>query len=131
MPDEPVFADEAAVDWTGWPAEQVAERGTVRWKTLIDGASTPSSALTAGIAHLSPGGSLRPHRHAQAEIYVMLQGRAAVTIDGDTREVGPGMTVFIPGDAVHGIECAGSREVRFAYVLAADRFDDVKYIFDL
>ena len=37
--------------------------------------------------------------------------------------------MFIPGDAVHGIENTGSAELRFDYVLAADAFEDVEYIF--
>jgi mannose-6-phosphate isomerase-like protein (cupin superfamily) len=127
----PVFVDEDGVEWEGWPAHQVAERGTVQWRTLVSGGRTPSRALTAGTARIGAGGSLRPHRHAQAEIYRILQGAGRVTINGRQREVGPGTTVFIPGDAVHGIQCAGDVELRFTYVLAADRFEDVAYIFDV
>jgi mannose-6-phosphate isomerase-like protein (cupin superfamily) len=131
VPDEPVFAGEAERAWEGWPDDQVPERGSVEWKTLVSAGATPSSTLTAGVARLRPGGSLRPHRHAQAEIYVILAGTGRMTIAGDEREVGVGITVFIPGGAVHGIECAGAAELRFAYVLAADAFADVTYDFDV
>jgi oxalate decarboxylase/phosphoglucose isomerase-like protein (cupin superfamily) len=90
---------------------------------------TPTSGLTAGVARIAPGDALRLHRHSQAELYVMLAGRGRVTVGSTVREVGPGTTVFIPGDAVHGIENAGATELRFDYVLAADAFEDVEYIF--
>lgn len=124
------IVDPAAHEWEGWPADQVAQRGTVLWKTLISGGQTDSDALTAGVALVAPGGVLRAHRHAQAEIYIILDGTGVVAIDGDSRDVGPGVTVFIPGDAVHSIENRGTTELRFAYVLAADRFEDVQYRFE-
>jgi quercetin dioxygenase-like cupin family protein len=37
--------------------------------------------------------------------------------------------VFIPGNAVHSVEATGDSEVHFAYVLAADSFDEVEYVF--
>jgi mannose-6-phosphate isomerase-like protein (cupin superfamily) len=129
VPDEPVFADGGREEWEGWPADQVAARGSVQWQTLVSGGLTPTSGLTAGTARLHPGGALRPHRHAQAELYFVRAGTGVVTIAGTAREVGPGTTVFIPGDAVHGIENTAATDLRFDYVLAADAFEDVEYIF--
>jgi quercetin dioxygenase-like cupin family protein len=43
--------------------------------------------------------------------------------------VGPGVAVFIPGNAVHAVEATGDSGVRMAYVLAADSFEDVEYVF--
>lgn len=80
MTPEPVVVDESAQEWAGWAAEQIAERGSVQWKTLISRGLTPSEALTAGV--------------------------------------------------VHSIENRGDTELRFAYVLDADSFDDVQYVFD-
>ena len=114
----------------GLAADQVAERGTVLWKTLISAGHTDTQALTAGVALVTPGGMLRAHRHTQAEIYIILEGTGMVTIDGDSHDVGPGVTVFIPGDALHSIENRGMSDLRFAYVLDADRFEDVEYRFD-
>jgi mannose-6-phosphate isomerase-like protein (cupin superfamily) len=121
--------DPSAKDWEGWPADQVAQRGTVLWKTLISAGQTDSRALTAGVARVGPGGMLRAHRHAQAEVYIVLEGAGLVTIDGVAADVGPGMTVFIAGDAVHSIENHGESDLRFAYVLHADSFEDVQYVF--
>jgi mannose-6-phosphate isomerase-like protein (cupin superfamily) len=127
---EPVIADAGAGDWEGWPRDQVAERGDVQWKTLISAGLTPTGALTAGVARLSAKGRLRAHRHDQAEIYVIVEGSGIVTIDGAGSEVAAGMTVFIPGGAIHSIEATAQAGLRFAYVLDADCFEDVTYVFD-
>jgi hypothetical protein len=37
--------------------------------------------------------------------------------------------VFIPGNAVHSVEATGQTDLRVVYVLAADAFEDVEYIF--
>jgi quercetin dioxygenase-like cupin family protein len=126
----PVIADTGAGDWEGWPTDQVAERGDVRWQTLISAGLTPTGSLTAGVARLSAEGRLRAHRHDQAEIYVILEGSGTVTIDGARSKVAAGTTVFIPGGAIHSIEATARGGLRFAYVLDADRFEDVTYVFD-
>ena len=59
----------------------------------------------------------------------MLEGTGVVTVDGASRPVGPGDSVFIPGDAVHSIESIGETDLRVAYVFAADAFEDVEYVF--
>ncbi len=129
MSSEPVVVHEHDREWQRWPPEQVAERGDVRWKTLISAGLTRSDSLTLGIARLSPGETLRAHRHEQAEAYLVLDGAGIVTIDGTAHPVGPGAGVFIAGNAVHSVESSGQTELRVAYVLAADAFEDVEYVF--
>ena len=116
-------------EWETWPADQVAQRGDVWWKTLISAGATESSALTLGVGRLVPGAALREHRHEQPEVYLVLEGSGVVTIDGSVRRVDAGAAVFIPGDAPHSIECTGDAELRVAYALAADAFEDVEYAF--
>jgi quercetin dioxygenase-like cupin family protein len=129
MSSEPVVVHEHDREWQSWPLEQVAERGDVRWKTLISAGLTRSDSLTLGVARLSPGETLRAHRHEQAEAYLVLDGAGIVTIDGAAHPVGPGAGVFIAGNAVHSVESSGQTELRVAYVLAADAFEDVEYVF--
>ena len=130
MDREPVVVQESTREWETWPAEDMAERGLVYWKTLVSGDLTHSEALTMGIAKIPPDEALHEHRHRQAEIYLVLEGTGSVTIDGKTRPVAAGSAVFIPGNALHSCENAGTSELRFAYVLAADSFEDVEYVFD-
>ena len=126
---EPAVVDQQAREWEAWPADQVAERGEAEWKTLISAGLTRSAGLTVGIARLPSGGSLPTHRHEQHEAYLVLDGVAVVTIDGTPRTVGPGAAVFIPGNARHAVQATGDDELRVAYVLAADSFEDVEYVF--
>ena len=49
------------------------------------------------------GGMVHPHKHPTYEFYYVTSGRGLMTIEGETREVGPGDLVLIPPDAVHSI----------------------------
>jgi oxalate decarboxylase/phosphoglucose isomerase-like protein (cupin superfamily) len=46
------------------------------------------------------------------------------------RPVGPGTSVFIPGNAAHSCENMGEEDLHFAYVYAANSFEEVEYVFD-
>ena len=127
MPTQPFIATDRAVADDGW--DEPAGRGVVGWQTLISADATPTAALTAGSAVLEPGGHLALHRHDPAELYYILEGEAAVTIDGTTHAVGPGACVFIPASAEHGIRNSGETRVRFLYVFPTNAFSDVVYRF--
>jgi quercetin dioxygenase-like cupin family protein len=131
MSTAPVVVDEHEREWTSWPAEQSVERGEIWWKTLISGGLTPSDGVALGVARVAPGAALRPHRHEQPEVYLLLAGAGELTVDGVTRRVGAGSAAFIPGGAVHSIACAGQDELRFAYAFAADSTADVVYDFSV
>ncbi len=102
--------------------------GTVRWRTLVSADRTPSDAMVLGVAEFEPNGDLLPHRHAQAEFYFGLEGSGTVTIDGMPHPIAPGVAVFIPGNAEHGV-VAGQAGLRFTYGFATARFADVDYRF--
>jgi mannose-6-phosphate isomerase-like protein (cupin superfamily) len=112
MDREPVVVQESTREWETWPDEEVSRKGLVYWRTLISGEA------------------LHEHGHQQAEIYLILEGTGSVTIDGNARPVGAGSAVFIPGNVLHSCENTGTSELRFAYVLAADSFEEVEYVFD-
>ncbi len=128
-PDPVVMVREAEREWERWPEAQRAERGEARWKTLISAELTRSAELVLGVAVLAPGATLNAHRHAQSEAYFVLEGAGVVTIDGAEHMVGPGSALFIAGDAVHSVRSTGAEDLRIAYVLAADAFEDVEYVF--
>jgi mannose-6-phosphate isomerase-like protein (cupin superfamily) len=55
-------------------------------------------------ARVAPGGSTAPHYHPRTEeIYYILEGTGRMTIDGESRDVGPGDAIAIPPGAVHTI----------------------------
>jgi mannose-6-phosphate isomerase-like protein (cupin superfamily) len=55
-------------------------------------------------ARLPPGAATTPHYHPLTEeIYYILEGAGRMTIDGESRDVGPGDAIAIPPGAVHTI----------------------------
>jgi mannose-6-phosphate isomerase-like protein (cupin superfamily) len=105
-------------------------RGDVSWFTLFSGELTPTSAMCAGLAEFAPhGGTLAPHRHSQAEIYFVAEGRGRLTIDGVETAISAGMSVFIPGDAEHSVRNDSAAVLKIFYVFPTANFSDVVYRF--
>lgn len=121
----PVRIDQANLPEAAWddPA-----RGTLRWKTLISGDVTDSGSLVCGIALMEKGDTFSLHSHPQPEIYFGLEGEVDVHIDGALHRLKPGVALFIPGNAVHGVPCA-DQPVRWFYTFAADSFAEIAYTF--
>ncbi|RGP37722.1 cupin domain-containing protein [Pseudotabrizicola alkalilacus] len=105
-----------------------AARGTVRWQSLFSAGVSPTDSLTCGVAHVAKGDTFTLHSHPQAEVYFGLSGQGTVMVDGIPFVLSPGVALFIPGGAVHGILCA-SEDMSWFYVFAADSFDEIAYSF--
>ena len=119
------------VEWDSLPLEggTDAAYGAVRWRTIFDAEKTPgSSGMVVGIAEFAPNGTLLPHRHEPPEVYLGLEGEALVTIAGVPHRLGPGVALFVPGNAEHST-VAGPSGVRFLYVFPTDCFSEIHYEF--
>lgn len=127
MPTASKHLDE--LEWTGWPADQVAIRGKAQWKELLGSASGCENDMTMGVVRLRQGESLEPHCHSQPETYFTLSGRGTVTIAGVVHEVEPGRMLFIPGNAQHQINNAYDEDLTILYVFAISDFSKVQYHF--
>lgn len=103
-------------------------RGTFSWRTLISGEVTPTSALVCGIAEMQPGETFALHRHAEPEVYFGLEGEGEVLIDGVPHRLAPGVALYIPGMAEHGVPQV-TQGLRWLYTFARDRFDQIAYHF--
>jgi len=130
MSQEPVVSREGDQEWETWSEEDIPKKGLVYWKTLISKGVTRSENVTLGLGRLPPGGALHEHRHAQEEIYLVLEGSGLVTVAGAETTVEAGSAVFIPGDAPHSCENTGASDLRVAYVFPADSFEEVEYVFE-
>ncbi len=121
----PVRVDQASLSDATWddPA-----RGSIRWKTLISGDVTATDTLVCGIALMDKGETFALHSHPQPELYFGLEGEVDVQINGTAHRLKPGVALFIPGDAVHGV-LAADQPVRWFYTFAADTFVDIAYSF--
>ncbi len=106
-------------------------KGQVSWRTLLSADRTPTSTMTVGVAEVEPGGSdeFHPHRHADPEIYYILEGEGLVEIDGVEHAVRTGSAVFIPGNAWHSSRNTGAATLRLLYVFAVNSFHQVEYEF--
>ncbi len=125
----PIVSREVDREWETWDEEDISQKGLVYWKTLISKGVTRSENLMLGVARLPPGGALNEHRHKQDEIYLVLEGSGLVRVGDEEFAVEAGSAVFIPGDAVHSCENTGTSDLRFAYVVPADSFEEVEYVF--
>jgi quercetin dioxygenase-like cupin family protein len=103
-------------------------RGTLRWKTLMSAGLTATESLVCGIALMDAGQTFALHSHPEAEVYFGLEGAVDVMIDGTAHRMTPGVALFIPGNAVHGVLHA-DQPVRWFYTFAADAFADIAYTF--
>ena len=108
--------------------DQAGGFGTVRWRTLICADRTPSDEMVLGVAEFGPGDRLEPHRHGPPEFYFGLSGEGTVRIEGEARRIAPGVAIYIPPRAEHGVE-AGPEGLRFAYGFPRACFADVDYLF--
>jgi quercetin dioxygenase-like cupin family protein len=77
---------------------------------------------------MATGETFALHSHAHPEVYFGLEGEGDVMIDGQTHRLSPGVALFIPGGAVHGVPQAAS-PLKWFYTFAADSFADIQYRF--
>ena len=117
------------LEWTRWPADQVATRGKAQWKELLGSASGCQNDMTMGVVRLRKDESLEPHRHSQPETYFTLSGRGTVTIDNVVHSVEPGRMLFIPGNAQHQINNVNDEDLTILYAFAVSDFSKVQYHF--
>ena len=69
-------------------------------------------SLFVGLNCFEPGQTQPVHTHAGADkFYLVVSGRARMTVGRDTREVGPGTVVWAPADVPHGVAEALERTV--------------------
>ena len=68
--------------------------------------------LFVGINCFEPGQVQRVHTHTGADkFYLVVSGRASITVGHETRDVGPGTMVWAPADVPHGVAEALERTV--------------------
>lgn len=68
--------------------------------------------LFLGLNCFEPGQAQRLHAHAGADkFYLVVSGRARMTVGAETREAGPGTVVWAPADVPHGVAEALERTV--------------------
>lgn len=121
----PVQVDAALLPDERW---EDPARGTIRYRTLISAPQTDTDRITCGVAMLDQGDTFALHSHPQPEVYFGLEGSGEVLIDGVAHRLAPGVALYIPGGAVHGVPLARSA-LKWFYTFAADSFTEITYNF--
>jgi quercetin dioxygenase-like cupin family protein len=68
--------------------------------------------LFVGLNCFEPGQSQKIHVHGGSDkFYLVISGKASMTVGRETREVGPGTVVWAPAEIPHGVETALERTV--------------------
>ena len=81
-------------------------------RSILDRTNAPVQLQSLAEASLPAGAQTDRHYHKLSEeIYFILDGHAAIEIDGETRDVGPGDGILLPSSAWHQITAATN--VRF------------------
>lgn len=96
------------------------ERPWGRWEVIAAGNDYVCKRIT-----VNPGGklSLQLHHHRE-EHWVVVEGRALVTLADQRREVGPNSHVFVPIETAHRIENPDTTPVVFIEVQQGDQLDE-------
>lgn len=77
--------------------------------------------LMASEMRFAPGGVGALHSHPHEQIVYVLEGEADFTLAGETRRIGPGDTVYVGANLVHGVVAA--TEFRALDVFSPQRED--------
>jgi quercetin dioxygenase-like cupin family protein len=63
-----------------------------------------SPRLLLGLNCLEPGQAQSAHEHAdQDKFYFVVEGQGEFSVGGETRQAGPGVTIWAPAGVPHGV----------------------------
>lgn len=102
---ENYFVEEDEVTW------KVNQFSITRWKTLVggnEGGHIPQADIQFGLWELAPHAIYQGHRHAAPEVYHLTRGRVRWTVNGQSKDLGPGSTIYTPSNSVHRMENLGA-----------------------
>ncbi len=108
---EPKPARIRVVDVEGW--EFPAGRRT---RVFAGVAGLPTRNFVMGQSQIYPGGGIPRHAHENEEVYLILKGRAHMTVGDETFEVSEGTAVYLPPNVPHGLTNAGEEDVLLLFV---------------
>jgi len=86
----------------------LAHRGAVA-QMILDQRTLKEIGFLA-IARLDPGRTIEDHVDPMEEIYFILAGEGAMTVDSETKAVKPGDAVWIPAGSRHSLTNSGKSD---------------------
>lgn len=103
----------ARVDWRQYPGHF----GGALSKALVDPAGTGTKLVDFRISRYAPAAYVEEHVHAvQEQIYYVLEGEGALTLDGERRLMRAHDYVWVPPGVRHGFTNTGTAGLVFLVV---------------
>jgi quercetin dioxygenase-like cupin family protein len=73
------------------------------WGDEVRARRVQGERITLAIVELAPNAVVVEHRHAAEQLGLVIRGQMHFTVDGETRDLGPGGTWRILGDRPHDV----------------------------
>jgi mannose-6-phosphate isomerase-like protein (cupin superfamily) len=95
----------------------VKQSGQNESRPILDGVTHSGDHLEVHETILAPGSEPHPpHRHEHEELFLLMKGSVAVTIDGKTTTIGPGSAAFVHSNELHGVHNPGPEKAQYFVV---------------
>ena len=91
--------------------------GKNTFRPILDGTTHSGDHIEVHETTLAGGSSPHPpHRHEHEELFLMMKGNLAVTIEGKTTVIGPGAAAFVHSGELHGVHNPGNEDTQYFVV---------------
>jgi mannose-6-phosphate isomerase-like protein (cupin superfamily) len=107
-----------------YPAEElkVTPGGNFKMTPVFDGVTTRGELLEMHLSELGPGETPNPlHPHLNEEILVIREGTLVVTINDQSRTMGPGSVAYAQSNDKIGIKLVGTKPAKYIIFSIGDR----------
>jgi quercetin dioxygenase-like cupin family protein len=96
------------------------------WGPAVRARKIEGERITLAVVELAPGAIVPEHRHEAEQLGMVIEGAVTFTIDGETRDLGPGGTWRILSNRPHEVQ-AGPDGAVVLDVFNPTRADWVRY----
>lgn len=73
------------------------------WGETVSARRVQGERITLAVVELAPNAVVPEHRHPNEQMGIVIKGLMHFTVDGETRDLGPGGTWRILGDRPHDV----------------------------
>jgi mannose-6-phosphate isomerase-like protein (cupin superfamily) len=95
----------------------VKQTGQNESRPILDGVLHNGEHLEVHETILAAGSDPHPpHRHEHEELFLLMAGSVAVTIEGKTTVIGPGSAAFVHANELHGVHNPGPEKAQYFVV---------------
>jgi mannose-6-phosphate isomerase-like protein (cupin superfamily) len=95
----------------------VKQSGQNESRPILDGVLHTGEHLEVHETILAAGSEPHPpHRHEHEELFLLIKGSVAVTIEGKTTVIGPGSAAFVHSNELHGVHNPGPEKAQYFVV---------------